>query len=482
MRIMSEKKDILYRMIRLFTIIIIMLSILSPVLSFGESNVQETLTSSTSQSLKKSDFLNEDSEETIPTLQSSEPVTTTTSEESSSDSAVVEEKVDEMKQTTEEEPSEQKIRASTTNILDAVVIKDWELYRDKGGKRESLTVEPKSNAESNQAYSFAFSWEIPSGKLGRNILPGDYFVLNIPQNENRDTGHWYAIPGEWSVVTTKDGTESVYRYRVESSVEQIIRIEFLDGVNNLKINTISSELNFQGFMNYVTKEGTQDVSFGRDMNGSALTKSINFNKLALKAANGFSFKYGAAGSNNSLKWGIQFNGAANLELAGDYVDYNVNGGAGDHQGFYTDKPGRDVWLPWGESYTDIYATAKKQDGSELGGYVEDDLPVGAEMTTLTIAAYIPIPIGLTQENYAKQEGVYSSGTAAFQSFVLSDYGKGPTYRSGTDNSEVQRPKAGTGFTLLEQKNGESKEDFKARIQAAPYQYGVYKSASGVSTV
>lgn len=387
---------------------------------------------------------------------------------------------------TQKEAAAREVKVSSTDISNSIVVTDWELYREKGSVKESLTVEPKSSAEPNQAYDFNFSWTIAAEKLGRNILPGDYFVLAIPQNENQDTGHWYALRGEWQTISTDDGVNKIYRYRVENSTNgetQVIRIEFLEGVDELHINTLNSELTFAGFMNYVTKESVQNVTFGRDANGTTISKKITFNPIALQASNGFSFKYGSSGSNNSLKWTIQFNGAANIELGGDKVNYDANGGAGNkYQGFYTDKPGRDVWLPWGSNYTDIYSPRETEGGEEYGGYVEDELPAGAELTTLTIAGYIPIPIGLTQENYAKQEGVYLSSTAAFQSFVLADFGNGPTYRSGSDTGETQKPKAGTGFTLLTQGAGETKKAFKTRLQAAPYQYGVYKDSSGISTV
>lgn len=469
----------------LFVVFFVLFSICFPTFSIGQeqggrvtdSSVRETNDSNellrTSDSLLKGQTndgraFNAEAESTEP----SENTVASRDEQAAEASAV--------------ETATQETRADSKDILHAVVVTDWELFRDKNGARESLTKEPKTNAEPNQAYNFSFGWMIASDKLGRNLLPGDYFQLDIPQNDDRSTGHWYAMTGEWNTVTTEDGSESVYRYRIENSADgktQVIRIEFLDGVDKLHINTLDSELNFSGFMNYVTKEGVQDVHFGQDGSGTGISKSITFNQIALKASNGFSYKFGAAGSNNSLKWGIQFNGAANLELSGDEVDYDVNGGAeSEYQGFYREKPDRDVWHPWGTNYTDVFAPIGKEAGGDLGGYVEDELPVGAEMTSMTIAAYIPIPIGLTQENYARQEGVYSSTTAAYQSFVLADYGNGPTYRDASDDSEVQQPKTGTGFSLLTQESTETKSQFKTRIQSAPYQYGVYKENAGVSTV
>ncbi|MFR3684453.1 MAG: prealbumin-like fold domain-containing protein [Enterococcus sp.] len=470
-------KEVYIRKIVIFIVSLFCLfSLLTPTFSLGQTYEE------TSFSQKGGETL--DTISVLPTP-SSESNVDSTKDISSTDSMISESSTGEETDAVEER-STQEIRANSQDILDSIVVTDWELYRENNGVKESLTVDPKSNAIPNQAYSFAFSWTILSEKLGRNILPGDYFVLEIPQNEDRDTGHWYAVPGKWQTVTTNDGANAVYRYRVENSADgknQVIRIEFLDDVDKLHIDTLTSDLTFNGFMNYVTKESVQNVSFGRDSNGSSISKNITFNQIALNTANGFSFKYGSAGSNNSLKWGIQFNGAANVELGGDEVDYNANGGGGNkHQGFYTDKPGRVIWHPWGTNYTDIFAPIGKESGGELGGYVEDELPAGAVLTTLTIASYIPIPIGLTQDNYAKQEGVYPSTTAAFQSYVLADYGAGPTYRGVSDTSEVQRPKQGSGFKLLTQAANETKSQFKARLQSKPYQYGVYKEDSGVSTV
>lgn len=466
----------------LFAVFFILMSVFFPMLSIGQAQDERVSDSSVSESSHSNELLR--TSDALLKEQTDNSIAHSAESTAASENTEVSE--EQTATDRQNEVTTQDVRMSTQDILAAVVVKDWELFRDKNGTRESLTNDPKTNAEPNQAYNFFFDWTIASDKLGRNLLPGDYFILDIPQNDDRTTGHWYAVAGEWSTVSTSDGTESVYRYRIENSADgktQVVRIEFLDGVDKLHINTLDSALNFQGFMNYVTKEGTQSVRFGQDTTGAALSKMITFNQIALNAANGFSFKFGSAGSNNSLKWGIQFNGAANLELGGDEVDYNVNGGAGSvYQGFYGDKPGRDVWHPWGTNYTDVFAPVGKEGGGELGGYVEDELPAGAEMTSVTIAAYIPIPIGLTQENYTKQEVVYSSTTAAFQSFVLADYGKGPTYRGASDNSEVQQPKAGTGFTLLTQETNETKAQFKERIQSAPYQYGVYKESSGVATV
>lgn len=474
---MTIKKWNKEKLICLFVVFCILLSFLFPTLSLGTTNEETSSSQPFSETLNTNDLLPTIDSQLDEAAVSNESSVASTEPESTSESSS-----EQSENVVQNEATVKEARASTQNILNAVVVEDWELFRDNNGTRESLTADSKSSAVPNQAYSFSFDWTIAADKLGRNLLPNDYFILTIPQNENRDSGHWYAVPSGWSTVTTDDG-EHIYRYQIENSATentQVIRVEFLEGVGTSPIYTIDSTLTFQGFMNYVTKASVQNVSFGQDASGGALTKSITFNEIALSAANGFSFKFGSAASNNSLRWGIQFNGAANIELGGDRVDYAVNGGTGNkYQGFYTDKPGRDVWLPWGTNYTD---NSVQIAGSEASGYVEDVLPAGADLTSLTIAGYIPIPIGLTQENYAKQEGVYPSSTAAFQSYVLADYGNGPTYRSGSENSEIQKPKTGTGFTLLTQGAGETKAQFKTRVKSAPYQYGVYKETSGVSTV
>lgn len=379
-----------------------------------------------------------------------------------------------------EAANQMETRASLQNISDAIEVSEWELYRVNNGNRESLTGDPSSNAVSNQAYNFTFNWHIPVGNIERYLAPGDYFILDIPQNENRETGHFYAVPSAWSTVFD-DSSNAIYQYRIENKPDsdtQQIRVEFLEGISGAYTSSIDdSKLDFPGIMNYITKQGTQAVTFG------GISKLVTFNAVTLNRGNGFSFKYGSAGTNNSLKWGIQFNGAANIELGGDEVNYNINGGEGSqYQGFYTDRPDRDVWHPWGSHYTDIFADELNLNGGKLGGYVEDELPVGADLTALTIAAYIPIPINLTQSNYADQKGAYLSSTAAFQSFVLADYGSGPTYRSSGDSGETQKPKPDTGFQLVTQLASETKDDFKKRVQLKPYQYGVYQDASGKSTV
>ncbi|MGG5318502.1 SpaA isopeptide-forming pilin-related protein [Enterococcus sp. AZ072] len=465
----------------LFVIVILLFSTLVPTLSLGQS--QETTTPSSellSEKVSKYDEL-------LSSTERVEEASVESSTNGSSESISLEESTTESSTTSQEIQTFQG-KAIAGDILSSVVVNDWELFRDKNGSRESLTAEPKSTAASNQAYTFGFSWTIVAEKLERNLLPGDYFVLEIPQVEDSNSGHWYAPGSAWSTITidTEEGPKPVYRYRIEHSTEkdkQVVRVEFLDGVDQLHINTLDTELEFPGFMNYVMKEGTQQVTFGQDKDGNALAKAITFEKTPLNAANGFSYKFGGAASNNTIQWGIQFNGAANVELGGDEVNYSVNGGAGSqNQGFYLNKPDRDVWNPWGSHYTDVDAPIGKEGGGELGGYVEDVLPAGAELAALTIAAYIQIPIGLTPENYNQQTGVYPSSVAGYQSFVLADYGSGPTYRSGSDTEAILKPKVGTGFSLLTQGTGETKAAFKQRIQSTPYQYGVYKEASGVSTV
>ncbi|MGM0340112.1 SpaA isopeptide-forming pilin-related protein [Enterococcus sp. AZ007] len=482
---MRKKKDIIGKLVKLLAVFFILLTVLIPTLSIGATNVERASSSQVNE-ISDSSGLMPNLESQLSSTSFNEPNELDTTESTTEN--MTKTKAEESENELQDVMAEKEVKASTTNIINSVVVNDWELFRFNGQSRESLTTAPKSNAIPNQAYNFGFSWSIPDGKLGRNILPGDYFVLNIPQNDDPSTGNWYALPGEWHTVTTQDETpKGIYRYRIENSTTdntQVIRFEFLEGVDQLQINSLDSDLEFPGFMNYVTKSSVQNVAFGQDTNGAALSKSITFNKIELGASNGFSFKHGTPGSSHSIKWDIQFNGASNVELGGDEVDYDINGGEGSvYQGFYTDKPDRDVWHPWGTNYTDIYAPAGKQGGGELGGYVEDELPADAEVTTLTIAAYIQIPIGLSQENYEKQEGVYLSSAAPFQSFVLADYGDGPTYRASGDTSEVQSPKAGTGFTQLKQLENETKTQFKVRIQAAPYQYGVYKEqTTGISTV
>ncbi|EOH93043.1 SpaA isopeptide-forming pilin-related protein [Enterococcus pallens] len=477
----------------LIAILILLFSTLVPTLSLGQS--QESTTSSDTASKKIKTSIDN------PLMSSTEKLGETSAESSStgeiSKSDYVKESTGESEESTEElkekeptdAPQKQQTPQKGTNagqdVLSSVTVTDWEIFREVNGNKESLTASPKSNAISYQAYDFKFSWSIDTG--GPNIVSGDHFVLVIPQVADTSSGHWYATEGGWSEmkVDTGSGEEAIYQYRIENSVEknaQVVHIEFLDGIMTFPTSSLNSELDFPGFMNYVTKDGTQEVSFGRDANGNPLVKEITFEKTPLQSTNGFSFKFAAAASNHSIQWGIQFNGAANLELSGDEVNYHVNGGNGKYQGFYVDKPDRSVWKPWGTNYTDVEAPDGKEGGGELGGYIEDVLPAGAEMTALSIGAYIQIPIGLTPENYAQQKGVYPSTSNAFESLVLADYGSGPLYRNNSDTDDILKPKPGTGFELLKQEPNETKTNFKKRVQGAYPQYGVYKDASGESTV
>ncbi|WP_413537673.1 hypothetical protein [Enterococcus malodoratus] len=233
---LSKKKFIC-----LFVVFCILFSFLFPTLSLGTANEETSSSQPLSETLNTNDLLPTIDSPLDEAAVSNESSVAGTEPESTSESSSVQ-----SESTIPNETPTKEARASTQNILNAVVVSEWELYRDNDGTRESLTVDPKSSAVPNQAYHFSFDWTIAADKLGRNLLPNDYFILTIPQNENRDSGHWYAVPSGWSTVTTEDG-ESIYRYRIENSATentQVVRVEFLAGVDKLHINTLESTLTF----------------------------------------------------------------------------------------------------------------------------------------------------------------------------------------------------------------------------------------------
>ncbi|WP_353805898.1 hypothetical protein, partial [Acinetobacter baumannii] len=87
------------------------------------------------------------------------------------------------------------------------------------------------------------------------------------------------------------------------------------------------------------------------------------------------------------------------------------------------------WHQWGTRYTDIWSPNVNNQSVEAnyGGYVEDELPPNADITQLSIAGYINIPIGLTKTDLQEQTGGIPSNSEAFESHVLMDYGNGPIY-------------------------------------------------------
>lgn len=369
--------------------------------------------------------------------------------------------------------NEQKKNATTSltkkDAVNRISVIDWQII---SGMNEPVS-EIKA-AVSNQSYDLQFTAKVSS------LTKGETFAIDIPQVANVGADdHWYMQPSDWIEQTEGEVEGPIYKYRIASKQgtnTQEIQFEALQSVSGMEMNHTFPKM----LVNFVKTAGVFPVTFG------AITKSIKFEINELKMANGFSFKFWNAVSNNSVKWGIQVNGAGNLELGGDEVDYNVNGGVGNpYQGFYMDNPLRKEknWHQWGTRYTDIWSPNVNNQSFEAnyGGYVEDELPPNADITQLSIAGYINIPIGLTKTDLQEQTGGIPSNAEAFESHVLMDYGNGPIYRKNGDTGTLD-PKVGTGFQFLKQTAGESKSDFKARVQSAPYQYGVYEDGSRRKTV
>lgn len=373
-------------------------------------------------------------------------------------------------------------QATRGNITEQVKVLEWAITNSTGN-----TVGEDVAAISNQAHDFSFKAQVGS------VILGDTIAFEIPQVQTGvSTDHWYMQPSEW-VIQTFDEDEpavKVYQYRVQTKYDtttqkstQEIQIEFLNDFSGLELNMVFPEM----LVNFVKTAGTFPVTFGKEgKNSSVNTQNVEFKINELKLANGFSFKTNSAVSNNSVKWGIQFNGAGNLELAGDEVNYNVNGGnQNPYQGFYLDNPLRTEsnWHQWGSRYTDIWSpnVNNQATSANYGGYIEDVLPPGAKVTRLSIAAYVNLPLGLTNESLTTETGGYPTTQAAFQSYVLDDQGEGPSYR-GSESAAIQKPKSGTGFSLLTQNAGETETAFKTRVQSLPYQYGIYTDSSNRQTI
>ncbi|OJG14742.1 hypothetical protein RU96_GL000655 [Enterococcus canintestini] len=383
--------------------------------------------------------------------------------------------------TQESEPKKQTAadiakRQSRADISSAVKVLDWAII-----DAQNEEISESNAAVSNRAYDLVFKLQLGS------MQAGDTFTIDIPQvgGTSKDNDHWY-MQATNEIEVKDDSDEVVYTYKIqEKPGANTQEIKFQ--IKKTSLQTVELDLELPGMLaNFVKTSGVFPVTFGKNENDEPFTKNMKFEINELKMANGFSFKFNTAVSNNSVKWGIRFNEAANLELAGDEVNYKVNGGAGNpYQGFYLDNPLRkpENWHEWGENYTDVWSPEVNNQGTEdnYGGYIEDELPPGATVTEFTISSFINLPIGLSANDLTNQVGGIPSTTAAYESYVLADYGNGPTYRKNGDTGTL-KPKENTGFKLLKQNPGETKSDFKNRVQSEPYQYGIYQDSSDRKTV
>lgn len=383
--------------------------------------------------------------------------------------------------TRESEPKKQTAadiakRQSRADISSAVKVLDWAII-----DAQNEEISESNAAVSNRAYDLVFKLQLGS------MQAGDTFTIDIPQvgGTSKDNDHWY-MQATNEIEVKDDNGEVAYTYKIQEKPganNQEIKFQ----IKKSSFQKVELDLELPGMLaNFVKTSGVFPVTFGKNENDEPFTKNMKFEINELKMANGFSFKFNTAVSNNSVKWGIRFNEAANLELAGDEVNYKVNGGAGNpYQGFYLDNPLRkpENWHEWGENYTDVWSPEVNNQGTEdnYGGYIEDELPPGATVTEFTISSFINLPIGLSANDLTNQVGGIPSSTAAYESYVLADYGNGPTYRKDGDTGTL-KPKENTGFKLLKQNPGETKSDFKKRVQSEPYQYGIYQDSLDRKTV
>ena len=441
----------------------IVLAILFPILFAGESKAQETLTSSTNQSLKTTDTLNEINSKSAAPFQEAATASTTAS---------IEESV-----TEESEASvEKKQIAPKIALTNRVQVTEWGIY-DTGN--EKLTT--SNPAISDKAYTLKFNWQI-ANTAENPVQPGDYFTLLIPQNEGTlddqsdANGHWHvnsSVSATPIMVTIEGVSVKIGEWFIEASPEhnyttQQVRIQFTSGVSHLTASTISGtdfNIGDQALKNYTVKAGIQKVAFG------GLTQQIYFNAREVSPANAYSYKNAMSAGTNSIQFSIPVNLPTGNELGGDVFDEKVN----PKTGWYYDA--ENPQYGWGEHATDVQ-----------GIYVEDELDAGATLGSIMISATtrVPIMFPFTEKNPydgTKMAGGLTSSAPAYESYVLFDGGKGPEYRTSNGTGMRQKPTQATSFDKIVQKNDESKEAFKARVKARDYQYGIYYDApSQKSTV
>ncbi|WP_221675867.1 prealbumin-like fold domain-containing protein [Enterococcus gilvus] len=454
---MRRKRSSIDKLIGLLTVAMIVLAILFPILFAGESKAQETLTSSTNQSLKTTDTLNEINSKSVTPFQEDATASTTAS---------IEESV-----TEEPEASIKKERiAPKIALTNRVQVTEWGIY-DAGN--EKLTT--SNPAISDKAYTLKFNWQI-ANTAENPVQPGDYFTLLIPQNEGTlddqsdANGHWHvnsSVSATPIMATIEGVSVKIGEWFIEASPEhnyttQQVRIQFTSGVSHLTASTISGtnfNIGDQALKNYTVKAGLQKVAFG------GLTQQIYFNAREVSPANAYSYKNAMSAGTNSIQFSIPVNLPTGNELGGDVFDEKVNPKTGWYYNAENPQYG------WGEHATDVQ-----------GIYVEDELDAGATLGSIMISATtrVPIMFPFTEKNPydgTKQAGGLTSSAPAYESYVLFDGGKGPEYRTSNGTGMRQKPTQATSFDRIIQKNGESKEAFKARVKARDYQYGIYYDAS-----
>lgn len=346
-------------------------------------------------------------------------------------------------------------RQARANVTPIMEITDWQLLKNGVALSESV------HAVTGEAYELKFNWEVKNSTLA----PGDYVTFRMPYNRGpagddvgasgswRTSGSSQAVP----LTTVIDGQPVKFaEWFIEAydggvDYEQI-RIQFTDGVRLLEGKNIGTEIStgFDSIKNYTYKGGIQQVEFGGKQ------KPIDFSQDKLEKSTGWNYKNAMGASVNQIQYDIPVNLPASVELGGDVFDYDVND---DGWAFNPTNPAYD----WGEHVTDMEKI-----------YVEDTLDEGVTINGLLIIASALAPMQLPANALTDYRGGMVSTLSSFNSYVLADFGNGPTYRTANDPiSERQLPKQEYSFKRLYQETNESKEDFRNRVKEHPYQYGIF---------
>lgn len=426
-------------------IITLCLALLSPLLAYGESEASNDSTNETlssSELLASSDLTSVES--VINSTSSSDQVEDETSRTEKT------EVVQEVETLSEAMP--------LMNYSPNITIDDWKLVDENGA-----VLSESVPALSNNSYDFEFTWSLQLSGSDK-LQPNDTVIIPFLKNTE------WAVDGGWEVAgsdpvvfnaTINGETMEIGTWQVcHNGTNNEIKIVFgaaVAGLDISKITGVKFTLSKGSVSCYTSKGGTQLVDFGGNK------KAIRFLQSELIYSNGYGFKRGVGqGSNNKLQFSLAVNLASSLELSGDEVNWSAN----PKTGFYQDpanQPHR-----WGEHLVDTNDHV----------YIEDQLEPGVSVSRLNISGMVRIPVDLQSTSLTDKRGGRPTGTIAFEPLVLSDNGKGPTYKTGSGTEEDnKRPTEANSFKLLKQNNGESKGEFISRVKSAPYQYGIYEEKS-----
>lgn len=393
-------------------------------------------------------------------------------------------------------------------LIGNVTVTEWKIL-DSNAMELSTT----NKANAGQAYDFVFQWSLLLPE-GQGIVSNDFFEIDLP--ENTSGGAWQVSDGIWEASTNKSNPTQLYVDITEDEVTvkyhigswwidrredgshgglgtYFVRVEFGGDVDKKNINDLTGvEFNLgEGALRNRNNAGSPslDVTFG------PIIKQIGFNPLPDEISTGSDYKYSPHSGNNDITYDIGIGRASPLELAGDVVDYREN----RDDGFYLD--GAYHGFRWGENYSDltnVFVEDKltswevinpgQVDGE--GNTTPNNLKESAEkvkgmiLESLTISALIPMPLGLTaQDRDIQMGGMVSRNVSSYESYVLSDQGNGPVFRAPGQSYWPQLPKVDTdlkkfSFSLVEQTDNETIDEFRNKVKNKPFQYGVFTEETG----